>query len=166
MVVWYVKLVSKASCFSFFPFFSQHLFLLFQLEKCFSKKKKDEMLELMKNALIAATKYLQKNLLLESTLLKDLTCLATTVWNKDRTIRVIDRLAESFSHILKNQDLSLIKDRWVFINKNQEWHQDFLTKHFKRLDSYWSKIYDIKSEVGSKHFDACKKLFVIKPWKS
>ena len=54
-----VKLVSGASCFSFFSF-SHSIFLLFQSEKCFSKKKKDEILVLMKNALIAATKYPQK----------------------------------------------------------------------------------------------------------
>ena len=54
------------------------------------------MLELMKNALIAATKYLQKNLPLKSTLLKDITYLSPTVRNKDWTIRTIGRLAERF----------------------------------------------------------------------
>ena len=41
------------------------------------------MLELMKNAIIAATKYNQKNPPLASTLLKDITCLLPTVKNKD-----------------------------------------------------------------------------------
>ena len=40
------------------------------------------MLDLIKNALIAATKYLQKNLPLELTLLKGLTCLSHTVRNR------------------------------------------------------------------------------------
>ena len=29
-----------------------------------------------------------------------------------------------------------------------EWYQDSLSKNFKLLDSYWSKNFDIKSEVG------------------
>ena len=40
------------------------------------------MLDLIKNALIAATKYLQKNLPLELTLLKGITCLSHTVRNR------------------------------------------------------------------------------------
>ena len=33
-----------------------------------------------------------------------------------------------------------------------EWYQDSLIKNFKRQDSYWSKILDVKSEVSSKKF--------------
>ena len=88
-----------------------HLYLLFQSEKCFSKKKKDETLELMKNALIAATKYLQKNLPLDSALLKGITCFPPAVRNKVWTIRAIGRLAERFPHVIKERDVSVIRDQ-------------------------------------------------------
>ena len=97
----------------------------------------------MKNALIAATKYLQKNLPLESPPMEDITCLSPTVRNKDWTICAIGRLAERFSHVMKERDVSVIKDQWVFYQQGEipnEWYQDSLTKYFKRLDSYWSKI--------------------------
>ena len=98
----------------FFPFFFTASFPTVSVEKCFSKKKKDEMLELMKNALIVATKYLQKYLSLESPPMEDITCLSPTVRNKDWTICAIGRLAERFSHVMKERDVTVIKDQWVF----------------------------------------------------
>ena len=99
-----------------FPLFSQHLFLLFQLEKWFSKKKKNEMLELVKNALIAATKFLQKNLPLYSILFKDITYLLPTVRNKDWTMCAIGRVSERFPRVMKEWDVSVIVDEWVFLS--------------------------------------------------
>ena len=85
-----------------------------------SKNKKDEILELMKNAPIAATKYPQKNLPLESTLLKDISCLSPAVRNKDWTVHATGRLAERFCHVIKEQNVSVIKDQWVFLSKGKE----------------------------------------------
>ena len=103
-----------------FPLFSQHLFLLFQLEKWFSKKKKNEMLELVKNALIAATKFLQKNLPLYLILFKDITYLLPTVRNKDWTMCAIGRVSERFPCVMKEWVVSVIVDEWgFFINKNR-----------------------------------------------
>ena len=113
-----VKLVSGASCFSFFSF-SHSIFLLFQSEKCFSKKKKDEILVLMKNALIAATNILRKNPPLESTLVKDISCLSPTVRNKDWAIGATGRLAERFSHVIEEWNVSVIKAQWVFIKRKR-----------------------------------------------
>ena len=122
--------------FLLFVFF-HYLFLLFQLNKCYTKKKKDEMPELMKNALIAATKYLQKNMPLKSTLLKDITYLDNPCYCY--TCRKV------FSCYKKKSEMSLFPStNAFFINKKSmntnivhEWYQDSLTKNFKRLDSYW-----------------------------
>ena len=85
-----------------FPlFFSEHLFLLFQLGNDLVKRKKNEMLELVKNALIAATKFLQKNLPLYSILFKDITYLLPTVRNKDWTMCAVGRVSERFPHVMK-----------------------------------------------------------------
>ena len=61
-----------------------------------------------------------------------------------------------------------MKDQWVFYQKEKipnEWYQDSLIKNFKCQDSYWSKIFDVKSEVSSKNltYEISKKLFVITP---
>ena len=117
-----------------FPLFSQHLFLLFQLEKWFSKKKKNEMLELVKNALIAATKFIQKNLPLYWILFKDITYLLPTVRNKDWTMCAIGRVSERFPRVMKEWDVSVITDEWVFYQQEQipnEWYQNSHTKNFK-----------------------------------
>ena len=103
-----------------FPLFSQHLFLLCQLKKWCSKKKKNEMLELVKNALIAATKFIQKNLPLYSILFKDITYLLPTVRNKDWTMCAIGRVSERFPRVMKEWDVSVIMDEWgFFTNKNR-----------------------------------------------
>ena len=59
------------------------------------------MLELVKNALIAATKFLQKNLPLYSILFKDITYLLPTVRNKDWTMYAIGRVSERFPWVMK-----------------------------------------------------------------
>ena len=110
----------------------------------------------MKNAIIAATKYNQKNLPLASTLLKDITCLLPTVRNKDWTIRAIFRLAERFSYVIKERDVSVIKEQWIFYQQEEMPNEQY--QDFKRLDFHWSKIFDIKSEVGSKIFELLSKL--------
>ena len=62
------------------------------------------MLELVKNALIAATKFLQKNLPLYSILFKDITYLLPTVRNKDWTMCAIGRVSERFPCVMKEWD--------------------------------------------------------------
>ena len=130
--------------FVFLHFLSQHVFLPFQLEKSFSQKKTNEMLELMKNAFIAATKYLQKNLPLESTLSCWKTCLSLTVRNKNWAIHANGRIA--------------IGQRFYQQEKiPNKWYQIFFNKNFKCLDSYWFKILDIKSEVCLKELELFSK---------
>ena len=77
------------------------------------------MVKLIKNALIAAPKYLQKNLPLESTFLKDKNSLSPIVRYEDWTILAIARLAERFSYVIKERDASVIKDQWFFIIKKR-----------------------------------------------
>ena len=74
------------------------------------------MLELVKNALIAATKFLQKNLPLYSILFKDITYLLPTVRNKDWTMCAIGRVSERFPRVMKEWDVSVIVDEWVFLS--------------------------------------------------
>ena len=96
---------------------------------------------------------LRKNLPLESTLLKDISCLSPTVRNKDWTICATGRLAERFSHVIKEWKVSVIKDQWVFYQKEKvpnEWYQDSLIKNVKRQDSYWSKIFDKNQKLVQK----------------
>ena len=59
------------------------------------------MLEFVKNALIAATKCLQKNLPLYSILFKDITYLLPTVRNKHWTMCAIGRVSERFPRVMK-----------------------------------------------------------------
>ena len=130
-----------------FPLFSQHLFLLCQLKKWFSKKKKNEMLELVKNALIAATKFLQKNLPLYSILFKDITYLLPTVRNKDWTMCAIGRVSERFPRVMKEWDVSVIMDEWVFLSTRTDTkrmvsgfsHQKILKSRLLLVQDFWQK---------------------------
>lgn len=66
------------------------------------------------------------------------------VRNKNWTIHAIGRIA--IGQRLYQQE-----------NIPNKWYQSFLTKNFKRLDSYWSKILDIKSKVGLKKLELLSK---------
>ena len=83
--------------------------------------------------LFAATKCLQKNLPLYSILFKDITYLLPTVRNKDWTMCAIGRVSERFPRVMKEWDVSVIMDEWVFYQQEQipnEWYQDSHTKKF------------------------------------
>ena len=100
------------------------------------------MLQLMKDALVAATtKYLQKNLPLESTQLKDVCHLLLEIKigiKKFKKLRLCNWFAEKFSHVIKEQDVSVAKDQWFFINKNR-----YQTNDIRILPPKFLNLYNI-----------------------
>ena len=105
--------------------------------------------------------YLQNNLPLQSTLLKDVSCLAPNVRNKEWTVNAIGRLAAKLPHMVSEREVSLVKDQWKLYQAEdipEEWHTDILMDVPKRLDHYWAKVLKIKSESGTKKYSLLSKV--------
>lgn len=103
--------------------------------------KRNELRHAMKEALVQMSAYLQKKLPLRSQLLKDLTCLSASSLKEETSVNAIGRLAAALPHIIKDREVSLVKDEWkllqVSTSNSSEARNDDSSSN--RLDHFWSK---------------------------
>ena len=104
----------------------------------------------MKDTYIQMTLYLQKNLPLDSTFLRDLRCLGATWRREDWTVEAIKRIASALPHIVGGREISYVLDAWKMLQLEdipEDWSLNS-DGSFKRIDHYYAKVLDIRSETG------------------
>ena len=69
-------------------------------------------LTLLRDALISIVVYLQSKLPLQSSLLKDVSCLSAKWRLREWTLRTIENLAGRLPHLISQREVSLVKDQW------------------------------------------------------
>ena len=102
----------------------------------------------MKMSYESIVKYLQQKLPLQSTIMRDISCLSPLVRECEWTVNAIGRLASLLPHVLSKKEMALIKDEWRLyqIEDIQEnWFRDTKSGKMIRVDEYWQNIFEIRS---------------------
>lgn len=123
------------------------------LSKC-SLSKKTEYLKTMQSALIAMTRYLQQKLPLDSTLLNDLMCLNPLLRGKSPSDHIL-RIARLMPHVISEESISLLRDEWNLYTADEDIQESWFMDDdggYKRLDSYFVNVFNLKTPSGAPRY--------------
>ena len=114
----------------------------------------------LKGAYVKMAHYLQTRLPLDSALLIHLKCLGPSHRTSPWTVASFRKLCSLLPHVITEREISLAQDQWKLLQMetvSESWHTNEDGTH-KRLDVYWAKIFDIKSDNGEKKYDLIAKV--------
>ena len=106
-------------------------------------------------------KSLQKNLPLDSPVIRDASCLSPNIRTNDWTTDAIGRLAFLLSHVIPEREVSVVKAQWRLYQLEsieEHWYKDGRTGKLMGIDCYWSKSFEMPSSTGGKKYDILSKL--------
>ena len=102
----------------------------------------------MKNFLVAVRSYLQKKLPLQDKLLISAACLHPVNRKKHSSDRNIEYLASLFPHVVKEEEISKVRDEWMMYESDDH----------NRVDHWWRSIFKLKTLIGERKYPMLEKL--------
>ena len=123
------------------------------LSKCSPASKTDH-LKKMQSALITITSYLQKHLPLDSTLLTALMCLNPLLRSKSPPEHIC-RIARLMPHVISPESISLLRDEWNMYRVDDDIQECWFVDDcgvYKRLDSYYMNVFNLKTPSGTPRY--------------
>ena len=115
----------------------------------------------MRDSYVNVITYLQNNLPLNNKMIQDLTCLSPHHRSSHFSVEAIGRLASLIPHIVSEREVSIVKDQWRLYQLeeiNDNWISNSETGKPRRVDFYWSKIFEILSSGGEKKYNMLSKV--------
>nr|XP_047140151.1 uncharacterized protein LOC124815456 [Hydra vulgaris] len=132
-----------------------------QVNKISCEKKRFVFLQQMRDGYISVVKHLQKKLPLDLQILKDITCLGAQMRSEPWTVNAIGRIAVRMPHVITEREVSFVKNEWKLYqaaNISKDWYIDFDTKILKRVDHYWTKVFESNNEYGKTKYGYLSKV--------
>ena len=124
------------------------------------KEKRSKCCLVLKGALMRIVAYFQKKLPLDSQLLMCLQYLGPTKIKSSSSGQFIEKLCRLIPHVVPEREHSFIKDEWKMLqleDLQMEWYINDADLPL-RLDYFWGKVLDIRTDSGERKYSLLAKL--------
>ena len=115
----------------------------------------------MKDSDVSVIQYLQKNLPLNSMMLKYITCLSPLLRSCNWSVEAIGRLASLILHLISKREVSIVNDQWrlYWLEKiDENWISDPKTDKMCQIDFFWSKVFTVMSSNRERKYKLLSKV--------